>query len=138
MVLPSVDAHCLSRVDGKVAARIGPTLREPGRRRLAAADALALGRGGVSQVSRACGLSRVTILQGIRDLAEPTLSESRVRRAGGGRKSLVTQDPALPQVLEALVEPLARGDPGVAAAMDVQEHADVGAGTHGAAASDQP
>ena len=78
---------------------------------LAAAEAVALGHGGVSQVSRACGLSRVTILHGIRDLAEPALPEGRVRRAGGGRKSLVTQDPALPQVLESLVEPLARGDP---------------------------
>jgi hypothetical protein len=78
---------------------------------LAAAEALAWGHGGVSQVSRACGLSRVTILHGIRDLAEPALPEGRVRRAGGGRKSLVTQDPGLPQVLESLVEPLARGDP---------------------------
>jgi Rhodopirellula transposase DDE domain len=78
---------------------------------LAAAEAVALGHGGVSQISRACGLSRVTILHGIRDLAEPALPEGRVRRAGGGRKSLVIQDPALPQVLESLVEPLARGDP---------------------------
>jgi Rhodopirellula transposase DDE domain len=78
---------------------------------LAAAEAVALGRGGVSQISRACGLSRVTILHGIRDLAGPALPDGRVRRAGGGRKSLVTQDPALPQVLESLVEPLARGDP---------------------------
>jgi hypothetical protein len=78
---------------------------------LTAAEAVALGHGGVSQISRACGLSRVTILHGIRDLAAPALPEGRVRRAGGGRKSLVTQDPALPQVLESLVEPLARGDP---------------------------
>jgi Rhodopirellula transposase DDE domain len=78
---------------------------------LAAAEAVALGHGGVSQISRACGLSRVTILHGIRDLAEPALPEGRVRRAGGDRKSLVIQDPALPQVLESLVEPLARGDP---------------------------
>jgi hypothetical protein len=91
--------------------RVWPHLNERGRRMLAAAEALALGHGGVSQISRACGLSRVTILHGIRDLAEPALSEGRVRRAGGGRKSLVTQDPALPEVLESLVEPLARGDP---------------------------
>jgi hypothetical protein len=91
--------------------RVWPHLHEHGRRMLAAAEALALGHGGISQVSRACGLSRVTILQGIRDLAEPALPEGRVRRAGGGRKSLVRQDPRLPAVLEALVEPLARGDP---------------------------
>ena len=91
--------------------RVWPHLNERGRRMLAAAEAVALGHGGVSQVSRACGLSRVTILHGIRDLAEPALPEGRVRREGGGRKSLVIQDPALPQVLESLVEPLARGDP---------------------------
>src|ERR1700716_1701158 len=90
--------------------RVWPHLNERGRRMLAAAEAVALGHGGVSQISRACGLSRVTILHGIRDLTEPALPEGRVRRAGGGRKSLVTQDPALPQVLESLVEPLARGD----------------------------
>ena len=90
---------------------VWPHLHERGRRILAAAEALARGRGGVSQVSRACGLSRVTILQGIRDLEAPVLPEGRIRRPGGGRKALVTQDPSLPQVLESLVEPLARGDP---------------------------
>ena len=91
--------------------RVWPHLHERGRRILTAAEALALGHGGVSQVSRACGLSRVTILQGIRDLETPALPEGRIRRAGGGRKALVTQDPLLPHVLESLVEPLARGDP---------------------------
>ena len=91
--------------------RVWPHLHERGRRILAAAEALAWGHGGVSQVSRACGLSRVTILQGIRDLEAPVLPEGRIRRPGGGRKALVTQDPSLPQVLESLVEPLARGDP---------------------------
>ena len=90
---------------------VWPHLHERGRRILAAAEALVRGRGGVSQVSRACGLSRVTILQGIRDLQAPALPEGRIRRAGGGRKALETQDPALPAVLESLVEPLARGDP---------------------------
>ena len=90
---------------------VWPHLHERGRRILAAAEALVRGRGGVSQVSRACGLSRVTILQGIRDLQAPALPEGRIRRAGGGRKALETQNPALPAVLESLVEPLARGDP---------------------------
>jgi hypothetical protein len=91
--------------------RVFPHLNERGRRMLAAAEALAFGHGGVSLVSRACGLSRVTILKGIRDLHRPALPEGRVRRLGGGRKPLVTRDPALPTVLESLVEPLARGDP---------------------------
>jgi Rhodopirellula transposase DDE domain len=91
--------------------RVWPHLNERGRRMLAAAEALEYGHGGVSVVSRACGLSRVTITQGIRELDGAPLHEGRVRRAGGGRKPLVERDRALVGVLESLVEPLARGDP---------------------------
>jgi hypothetical protein len=83
--------------------RVWPHLNERGRRMLAAAEAVALGHGGVS---------RVTITQGIRELDEAPLPDGRVRRAGGGRKALVARDPALPGALESLVEPLGRGDPG--------------------------
>ena len=55
--------------------------------------------------------SGVTITKGIRELKEVPLTEGRVRRAGGGRKKLVAQDPKLPGLLESLVEPLTRGDP---------------------------
>ena len=78
---------------------------------LAASEAGQIGYGGVSLVSRACGLSRVTILKGIRELGAPALPPERIRRFGGGRHSLVCQDPKLPDQLESLVEPLARGDP---------------------------
>ena len=78
---------------------------------LAAAEATQLGYGGVSLVSRACGLSRVTIMKGIEELSAPTLPPERVRRLGGGRRSLVRKDPQLPDLLESLVEPLTRGDP---------------------------
>lgn len=78
---------------------------------LAAAEAVQLGYGGVSLVSRACGLSRVTITKGISELAEPPLSEERIRRFGGGRRRLTVRDPKLPRLLKSLVEPLTRGDP---------------------------
>lgn len=78
---------------------------------LAANEALQEGRGGITGVSRACGLSRVTITKGIRELGQPPLPAGRIRRPGGGRLKLQARDPALPGVLEALVEPLARGDP---------------------------
>ena len=78
---------------------------------LSAAEAIQLGHGGVSLVSRACGLSRVTITKGIRELGDDSMSTTRVRREGAGRPSLVSVDPTLPGVLEALVEPLTRGDP---------------------------
>ena len=88
-----------------------PHLNERSRRMLAAAEATQIGYGGVSLVSRACGLSRVTIIKGIRELESPALTTERIRRPGGGRHSLVRQDPKLPDLLESLVEPLSRGDP---------------------------
>jgi hypothetical protein len=88
-----------------------PHLNERSRRMLAAAEAAEIGYGGVSLVSRACGLSRVTIMKGIGELEAPALPPERIRRSGGGRRSLVQQDPQLPDLLESLVEPLARGDP---------------------------
>lgn len=88
-----------------------PHLNERGRRMLASAEALHAGYGGVSLVSRACGLSRVTITKGIKELAQAPMSVERVRLPGGGRRRLQILDPELPGVLESLVEPLTRGDP---------------------------
>jgi hypothetical protein len=88
-----------------------PHLDERSRRMLAANEAQQFGHGGVSAVSRVCGLSRVTITKGVRELQEAPLPPGRVRRAGGGRPSLIVQDPDLLDRLEALVDPLTRGDP---------------------------
>jgi hypothetical protein len=92
-------------------ALLWPHLDERARRLFAASEARQLGHGGVSLVSRACGLSRVTITKGLQELEAPPLPAGRVRRPGGGRPALVERDPDLPRHLEALVEPLTRGDP---------------------------
>ena len=62
-------------------------------------------------VSRVCGLSRVTITKGLRELEEPPLPPCRVRRRGAGRRRIEVSDPQLSERLNALVEPLSRGDP---------------------------
>jgi transposase len=90
---------------------IFPLLNERQRRVIAAADALFQGRGGVSQVARASGLSRTTIHRGLAELDENGQAGLRIRQAGGGRKSVVDQHPDLLTALEALVEPVTRGDP---------------------------
>ncbi len=81
----------------------------------AAAEALALGRGGVTVVAAATGMQRHTIRAGIRELrASPSTAavpEQRVRAPGGGRKALTARDPTRLRDLEALVEPVTRGDP---------------------------
>lgn len=91
--------------------QVWPYLNERSRRMLAAAEAKQLGRGGVSLASRACGLSRVTITKGIHELENESVPTNRIRREGAGRPSLVSIEPNLPELLEALVEPLTRGDP---------------------------
>src|SRR5215210_3099294 len=97
-----------------------PVLDERMRRLWAAAEATALGHGGIALVARATGLARGTIHQGCRELraaggapeaGPPPAPPDRVRRKGGGRKSLTQHDPDLVAALEALVDPLARGDP---------------------------
>jgi hypothetical protein len=92
---------------------LDPELNERSRRRWAAVEALSLGRGGMSAVSEATGLSRNTISAGVRDLqgAPDAPPVGRIRRQGAGRKSRTQEDPKLMQALEALVEPTVRGDP---------------------------
>lgn len=93
-----------------------PYLNEKTRRIWAAVESLTVGRGGVSQVSSATGLSRTTIYTGIRELqshSKPLEVEQhqRIRQSGGGRKKLTQSDSTLMQDLQALVEASTRGDP---------------------------
>jgi transposase len=91
-----------------------PVLDERTRRLWAATEARAIGRGGITRVAQATGISPVTIRAGLRQLGRPPGSDattSRVRRPGGGRKPLIHHDPGLLTALESLVEPLTRGDP---------------------------
>ena len=83
------------------------------RRRLwAAAEAGAIGRGGVAAVARATGIAEGTIRRGIGELESgETLAPGRVRRPGGGRKPLTEADPTLLSDLERLVDEDSRGDP---------------------------
>jgi len=87
-------------------------LDERSRRLVAAAESLAIGRGGISAVAQATGMARQVVRHGITELKEPAIHPpGRVRRPGGGRKKRVTQDPTLLRDLERIVEPVTRGDP---------------------------
>jgi hypothetical protein len=97
--------------------RLKPVLNERQRRLWAATEALALGRGGISRVAEATGLSRPTVRAGIRELRQQerdpgqALEPGRVRRPGGGRPPLTATDPTLLRDLERLIDPVTRGDP---------------------------
>lgn len=86
-----------------------------------AADAMALGWGGITRVAEAAGVSRTTVHAGIRELKSPEASSAarevggkkkqRIRRPGGGRKRLEEVDPSLLTDLDSLLDPATRGDP---------------------------
>lgn len=93
---------------------VKPVLDERGRRRFAAAEAMAAGRGGIATVSRITGIARSTIGRGLAELrgtSPPEATPGRVRRKGAGRPALVDSDSTLLEDLVALVEPSTRGDP---------------------------
>src|SRR5438270_740956 len=109
------DASTIERVRRKFDA-LGPLMDERMRRQWAAAEAAELGWGGVSAVATATGLSRTTITAGLRELRgraeQPDApSPARIRRPGGGRQCLTATDPGLLPALEALADPVTRGDP---------------------------
>jgi len=99
----------------EIKARYGvlrPLLDERARRLVVAAESQTAGRGGISAVSRATGVSRQVIRQGIAELKAPAaMSPSRIRREGGGRKKAADLDPSFKTDLEKLLESTTRGDP---------------------------
>jgi hypothetical protein len=90
---------------------VTPLLDERQRRLVAGAMARALGRGGPTRVSEASGLSRNTVISGMREVESGASASDRVRAAGAGRRFLIDEQPGLLSELDDLVEPTARGDP---------------------------
>jgi len=90
---------------------MAPVLNERGRRLWAAAESVAIGYGGDALVSAATGLARQTIHNGRLELTAGVERTTRIRRAGAGRPVIGDTQPGVHAALEALVEPLTRGDP---------------------------
>jgi Rhodopirellula transposase DDE domain len=107
------DALVVERIRRKFQV-MAPLLDERSRRQWAAAEALELPYGGITSVAVATGLSRTTITTGICELRNATAGQtptSGIRRPGGGRNYLEVTDPGLVDALDALIDPLTRGDP---------------------------
>ncbi|MGH3804270.1 MAG: ISAzo13 family transposase, partial [Pseudonocardiaceae bacterium] len=86
-------------------------LDERAWRLLLGAEAKALGRGGIKAVAQATGAHPDTVAQGVRELDYEVPIPGRIRRPGAGRPTLASTDPALIAALDALVDPVTRGDP---------------------------
>ena len=107
MTLPAVDSD-------SVAARLSlirPHLDERAWRLLLGAEAKVLGRGGIKLVAAAGGVHPDTVAQGVRELDYDEPIPGRVRRPGAGRPPMAVTDPDLVAALDALVDPVSRGDP---------------------------
>jgi hypothetical protein len=94
----------------KMFTNVWPHLGERERRLVAAGEAKRIGRRGISMVSRACGLSRVTITKGIKELDEAPLEPGKTRRAGAGRPRVERVDPGIQASLEELMKETTRGE----------------------------
>jgi len=92
-------------------AEIWPHLDERQRRLVLAAEARALGHGGIRLVARAAGVRQATVSLGVAELEAGAEPLGRARRPGGGRKRSAEVDAGLVPALRALVEPEERGDP---------------------------
>lgn len=88
-----------------------PHLNEKQRRLFLAAEAKALGWGGISRVAQATGVSRVTIYKALEEIQTDSPVSERIRKPGAGRKGIGDHYPDLSKELELLVDPDTRGDP---------------------------
>jgi hypothetical protein len=88
-----------------------PFLDEKQKRLVVASDVILLGQRTISQLSKASGLSRPTIYKGLQDIKSKRTPNGRIRDSGGGRKNIIEKNPAFQEELEALVDPVTRGDP---------------------------
>ncbi len=90
---------------------IRPHLDQRAWRLLLGAEAKVLGRGGIKTVAAATRAHPDTVAQGVRELDYPEPIPGRIRRPGAGRKSASATDPGMLDALDALVDPVTRGDP---------------------------
>ena len=102
------------REDFKFFRKVLRTLNEAQRRWVVGREALRHGRGGIQRMMETSGLSKPTILKGIRELhskRELVAEEGRVRRPGGGRKPIEAHDPEITRLLEQVMDESTVGDP---------------------------
>jgi hypothetical protein len=93
--------------------RIASLSDEKARRLRCANEAIAIGRGGITVVSVATGVSRTTITEGIKEITgkKEIPENGAVRRKGGGRKKKTEQYENIKNDIESLTGSVTRGDP---------------------------
>ena len=92
-----------------------PLLNEKQRRIYLATEAIAIGRGGITKVSKASGVSRSVITAGVKDINSGNTDvlsvDGPIRRKGAGRKPITETQPGIKEALDGLVCDSTFGDP---------------------------
>lgn len=94
-----------------------PYLNSTQKRIYLAAEAISLGHGSVSAISKLTGVHRNTIATGLNEISsndesvKEILSQKRIRREGGGRKSAIENHPEILIILEKILNETTFGDP---------------------------
>jgi transposase len=75
-------------------------------------EAIGYGWGGISLVSQATKISRITIKKGIKEVEAESENGPRIRKKGGGRKKISDQtNGVMLQEIEKLIDPETKGNP---------------------------
>ena len=106
----------MARTDMSIIAQKFQSLRvhlnEQSLRVWCAAEARAIGHGGITKVHAATKISKMTIAKGMKELElSKENSTNRIRQKGGGRKKITHKDHSLLSDLDKLISPVTRGDP---------------------------
>ncbi len=107
-----LDARTKERIDSLL-----PSLDERTARLYLAAEAKALGRGGVSNISAYTRFSRITIQKGVDELSGTKTEEAeekplvRIRKEGGGRKDAVESNPGILEAVKKVIDGEEYGNP---------------------------
>lgn len=88
-----------------------PHLNERQKRLFLASEAIDYGRGGIAEVIRISGASRNTIKRGISELKNREMSESKVRKSGGGRKIVEDKYLGIEKAIRKLIDNSTYGNP---------------------------
>ena len=88
-----------------------PHLNEAQKRLFLASEAIAYGRGGISETERISGVSRTTIRKGIKEIKSGKEPNERIRNNGGGRKAIEIKHPNIEDEIRRLVDGSTYGDP---------------------------
>ncbi len=102
----------MNEVNKKQILKILNGLNECQSRLYVAREAISFGRGGIKLMNDITGMSRTTIIKGIKELKDESLiSDKRIRKEGGGRKKLEENDFQLEKSLREIMEEDTAGNP---------------------------